>query len=220
MFVVATIASVAVHAWGQAMTNAAPSEVSASPPAAVEKSAEDEWSFALSASTYFVPDHHDYVQPTVTADRGWLHLEARYNYEALDTASTWIGYNFAGGHKLAWEFTPKVGGVFGGTTGVAAGYSGSLTWWKLEFYSEGEYLYDVRDPSGSFLYSWSELTIAPVEWLRIGLAEQRTRTDHAEKHVQPGIVLGITHDHIAFSTYVFDLDKSKPTVVLALSVHF
>ena len=79
------------------------------------------WSFAASAYTYVVPDDHDYVQPTVTADRGWLHLEARYNYEALDTGSAWVGYNFSGGETLAWEFTPMIGGVFGDTTGIAPG---------------------------------------------------------------------------------------------------
>ena len=117
------------------------------PPDADEKA----WSFSASAYTYFVPDDRDYVQPTFTADRGWLHLEARYNYEALDTGSAWVGYNFSGGEKLAWEFTPMLGGVFGDTTGIAPGYKGSLSWWKLELYSEGEYVFDTRQFLGQFL---------------------------------------------------------------------
>ena len=104
----------------------------------------DAWSFSASAYTYIVPDDGNYVQPTFTADRGWLHLEARYNYEALDTGSAWVGYNFSGGEKLAWEFTPMLGGVFGDITGVAPGYKGSLSWWKLELYSEGEYVFDTE----------------------------------------------------------------------------
>ena len=36
-----------------------------------------------------------------------------------------------------------LGGVFGETTGVAPGYKGSLSWWKLELYSEGEYVFDT-----------------------------------------------------------------------------
>src|SRR5438034_7336511 len=51
-----------------------------------------------------------------SADRGWLHLETRYNYENLETGSVWVGYNFSGGEKLQWEFTPILGGVFGNTT--------------------------------------------------------------------------------------------------------
>ena len=120
------------------------------------------WSFSASAYTYFVPDDREYVQPTFTADRNWLHLEARYNYEALDTGSAWVGYNFSGGETLAWEFTPIIGGVFGDTTGIAPGYKGSLSWLKLELYSEGEYVFDTGSTSDSFFYNWSELTLAPA----------------------------------------------------------
>jgi hypothetical protein len=65
------------------------------------------WAFSASAYTYVLPDDRAYVQPTVTADRGWLHLEARYNYEALHTGSAWVGDNFSGGKKLAWEVTRR-----------------------------------------------------------------------------------------------------------------
>jgi hypothetical protein len=119
---------------------------------AVVAQADDKaWSFSASAYTYVVPDDREYVQPTVTADRGWLHLEARYNYEALDTGSAWVGYNFSGGEKLAWEVTPILGGVFGDTTGIAPGYKASLGWLKLELYSEGEYVFDTGSTSDNFL---------------------------------------------------------------------
>ena len=59
------------------------------------ESGREAWSFSASAYTYIVPDCREYVQPTFTADRGWLHLEARYNYESLETGSAWIGYNFS-----------------------------------------------------------------------------------------------------------------------------
>ena len=121
-------------AFAQATTNVPTSAATPTPPEANEKA----WSFSASAYTYFIPDDRNYVQPTFTADRGWLHLEARYNYEALDTGSAWVGYNFSGGEALSWEFTPMIGGVFGDTTGIAPGYKGSLSWWKLELYSEGE----------------------------------------------------------------------------------
>ena len=102
-----------------------------------------------------MPDSRDYAQPTITAGRAWPHLEARYNYEALDTGSAWVGHNFGGGEKLAWEFIRMLGGVFGNTTGIAPGYEGSLSWWKLELYSEGEYVFDTRESSYNFFYTWS-----------------------------------------------------------------
>jgi len=104
-----------------------------------------EWSFSASTYIYFLPDEANYAQPTVTADRGWLHLEARYNYEDHDTGSLWAGYNFSGGETVTWELAPMLGGVFGNTAGLAPAYKGSLSWRKLEFASEGEYVFDVND---------------------------------------------------------------------------
>src|SRR5262249_6770711 len=43
---------------------------------------ERDWAFYASLGWYFVPDQTNYPQPTVTADRGPVHIEARYNYEA------------------------------------------------------------------------------------------------------------------------------------------
>ena len=160
------------------------------------------------------------MQPTITADRNWLHLEARYNYEALDTGSAWVGYNFAGGEKLAWEVTPMLGGVFGDTTGIAPGYKGSLSWWKLELYSEGEYVFDTRDSSGSFFYNWSELTVAPVDWLKLGMVTQRTRLYQTDRDIQRGFLVGLSYKQVSFTTYVFNPDESKPTVVVAAGVTF
>jgi len=147
---IAIIALCAGHALGQITTNA-PAATNSTPPAVEDDTRR--WSFSASASTYLVPHSRDYVQPTITADRGWLHLEARYNYEALDTGSAWVGYNLSGGDKLVWEITPMLGGVFGKSTGIAPGYKGSLSWWKLELYSEGEYVVDTGDSSASFFYN-------------------------------------------------------------------
>jgi len=147
------------HGLAQATTNAALSTATNTAPALTKDAAEKAWSFSASLSTYFVRDAADYVQPTLSADDEWLHLEARYNYEALDTGSAWVGYNFSGGEKLAWELTPMVGGVFGEVEGIAPGYKGSLSWWKLELYSEGEYVYATDVRSDSFFYNWSELRV-------------------------------------------------------------
>jgi hypothetical protein len=180
----------------------------------------ERWSFSASAYTYFVPDDREYVQPTLTADRGWLHLEARYNYEALDTTSLWIGYNLSGGDKLAWEVTPMLGGAFGDADGVLPGYKGSLSWWKLELYSEGEWFIDVHDASDSFYYSWSELSLYPVDWLRFGLVAQRTRLYDTDREVARGLLAGVSLNHFDVTGYVFDPDDSKPVYVLAVAVNF
>jgi len=217
--IAALLVFAALPVWAQLGTGDA-AAVTNTPPAVVEESAEPAWSFSASAYTYVVPDSREYVQPTFTADRDWLHLEARYNYEDLETGSAWVGYNFGGGEKLAWELTPMLGGVFGETTGFAPGYKGSLSWWKLELYSEGEYVIDPGDSSGSFFYNWSELTLAPVDWFRFGLVTQRTRAYEADREVQRGLLAGFSYKSVSLTAHVFNLDESEPTVVVAVSVEF
>ena len=207
----------------QTLTNAgpvtnSPSAESAAPPSLEEASSK--WAFSASVYGYLVSDDQSYAQPTLTADHDWLHLEARYNYEALKTGSTWIGYNFSGGKKLEWEFTPMLGGVFGDLTGVAPGYKGAVRWWKLELSSEGEYFVDPGDSSGNFFYNWSELTLSPVDWLRFGLVTQRTHAYQTDREIQRGLLAGFSVKRLNFTTYVFNPDESKPTVVLALGFSF
>src|SRR5690242_16275182 len=73
------------------------------------KTDEKKWEFSLSAYTYIVPNDREYVQPTLRVDRDWLHLEARYNYEDIDTGSVFVGYNMSFGHDLTLDLTPMIG---------------------------------------------------------------------------------------------------------------
>jgi hypothetical protein len=177
------------------------------------------WAFSASASGYFAEDGH-YVQPTFTADRHRLHLEARYNYEAVETGSVWVGCNFSGGEALSWEITPMLGGVFGATAGIAPGYKGSLSGWKLELYSEGEYVFDAQSSGDSFFYNWSEFTVTPLDRVRFGLVTQRTRAYQAERDIERGLLAGVTFEKVSVTGYVLDPDQAHPTFVVTVALTF
>ena len=113
-----------------------------------------------------------------------------------------------------------LGGVFGHTRGIAPGYKGSLSWWRLELYSEGEYVIDPRDSSENFFYNWSELTLAPVEWFRFGLVTQRTRAYETDREIQRGLLVGFNYKQVDLTTCVFNLDESRPTVAVAVGFSF
>jgi hypothetical protein len=217
-YTVAFLSLAAAQASGQTTSATSPTTTTNPPPKL--ETAEPKWIFSASVDTYVIPDGQDYAQPTVTADRDWLHLEARYNYEALHTGSAWLGYNFSGGKKLEWEITPMVGGVFGDMYGVAPGYEGSLTWWKLELYSQGEYVFDTADSSASYFYNWSELSLAPVDWFRIGMVTQRTRVYQTDRDIQRGLLAGFMYKRVDFTAYFFNIDESNPMYVFAIGLSF
>lgn len=178
------------------------------------------WSFSAAASIYALPDEPDYVQPAIAADRGWLHLEGRYNYEDRDTGSAWLGYNVSVGETVTLELTPMIGAVFGNTDGVAPGYKGSLGWRRLQLYSETEFVIDTRSSADSFLYTWSELEVAPADWCRFGLVAQRTKVYQTEFDIQRGFFVGVSYKGAAVTTYVFNPDAGRPIVVVGFTLSF
>lgn len=184
----------------------------------VEESAQ--WAASVSAYLYVLPEDSAYAQPTLALDRDWLHLEARYNYENLETGSAWVGYNLEFGDELWLELTPMLGGVFGATNGIAPGYEYTLGWWKLELYSEGELVFDTSETAGSFFYTWTDLSLSPLDWFRFGLSAQRTKVYETEFDTQRGFLVGLVLEQIEFGVWLFNPDASQPTVVVGMSAAF
>jgi len=195
-------------------------QTTSSTPASPTESSPDQWAYSLNISGYLVPHDRSYASPTFAADRGRVHLGARYNYEDKETGSLWVGYNFSAGDKLAFELTPMIGGVFGNTTGVASGYQASVAWKRLELSTEGEYVFDTQDSTGNFFYSWMELSYAPLEWCRAGLVAQRTKAYHTDLEIQRGLLIGFSHNRIDFTTYILNAGWTDPTVILSLGFRF
>lgn len=156
----------------------------------------------------------------VTADHRWLHLEARYNYEDLETGSLWAGYNFHAGSRWLVEATPMLGVVFGNTNAIAPGYEFSLTWTRLNLSSQGEYVADAGDQSKNYFYSWNELVYSATDWFHAGAAMQHTLAYQTPADVQLGGSFGFTRRGWDFTTYIFHSGLAQPTVVLGLSYSF
>ena len=178
------------------------------------------WEFALTSDGYIVPDEDGYFSPTFAADHGWLHLEARYNYENIRTGSLWVGYNFSAGKRLVFSATPMIGGVFGRTSGIAPGCEASLTYKTIELSVSNEYVFDTGSKRSNFYYAWPQLTYSPAEWFHIGLVAQRTKAYHTSLDTQRGFFVGISHKKLDFTTYVFNAGWTTPTVVLEARFSF
>ena len=181
---------------------------------------ENAWAFSASVYAYDVPEDEDFLNPVVTADRGMLHLEARYNYEALDTASIWGGANFSVGETWVFDSTVMLGGVFGDMEGFAPGFRLSLTRSWFEATSEAEYYIDNHDHEENFFYTWSEIAGYPLEWLRLGLSIQRTRAYETDLDIQRGPFVGFTWKSFDASAYVFNPGSDDATYTLGLSYEF
>ena len=192
----------------------------ANPQSPPQTAASVPWEVALAVDGYLLPDQDDYIDPTVSADHGRLHLEGRYNYENLRTGSLWIGYNISAGKKLVFHLTPMIGGVFGRTTGVAPGFEASLEYKKIKASISNEYVFDTNHKSGNFYYSWPQLSYSPREWLRVGLVAQRTKAFQTKLDTQRGFLVGLVYKKAEFTTYVFNVGWTDPSVVLEVGWSF
>jgi hypothetical protein len=172
--------------------------------AAAAEAEERSWALRFSAYGYLLPDESGYLLPIAAADHGGLHLEGRYNYEDRRTGSLWVGWNVELGDELKLSLTPIAGGVFGRTGGLGAGLEWSLAWGPLELYSENEVVLDLGDVEQSYFYAWSELSARPIEWLRLGLALQRTRAHDVPVDVSWGPLVGASVWKIELAGYCFN----------------
>jgi hypothetical protein len=128
--------------------------------------------------------------------------------------------SFAAGKKLALNVTPMIGGVFGRTTGIAPGCEASLSYEKVQLSVSNEYVFDTTHKSGSFYYTWPQLTYSATNWLRVGLMAERTRAFQTSLDVQRGFLVGISRTKWESTVYIFNAGFTGPTVVLELGLNF
>jgi hypothetical protein len=182
--------------------------------------AEEAWSFSLALYGFDPPDDDFYSTVIGYADRGPLHLEARYQYEALDSASFFVGRRFAFEGDVAAEVVPMIGVVGGDLDGIAPGFSADLTWRKLGWYVESVYVVDLDDSDENFLYTWSELTYAATDWFSFGLVGQRTRIRDQELEVDRGLLAEVALKKVSVSLYLFNPDQDDPYLGFSVGMGF
>jgi hypothetical protein len=181
---------------------------------------KSEWAFGVSAALYVLPDEDDFVLPVLTADRGWLHLEGRHNYEDLETTSLFVGGNWGGGEEVEWSVTPMLGGVFGLTEGIAPAVILSLGWRRLFLYSENEVVFALDEEGEDFFYSWNELTGSPLTVLEIGLIAQRLRSHESGLEVERGVLLRLYPGGVSVTGYLMNPFSDGQFGIVAVEAEF
>jgi len=169
---------------------------------------------------YAMRDESDFGVGVAAINRDALHLEGRYNYEARDSGSLFVGWNFSGGERVTFQLTPIIGVLFGESRGVIPGFEASVAYGSVDFYTEAEYVADSRHHDDSYFYAWSELGWKPVEWLRIGLVGQRTHTVHTDRDLQRGAFAQFILGRATLGVYAFNPDSSSRYVIGALGIQF
>ena len=74
--------------------------------------------------------------------------------------------------------------------------------------------------SNGYTYAWTELGFRPVEWLRFGVAGQRTRIYGGERDIQRGPFVQATWRRITIGGYWFNPGSNEQVFIGSIGVAF
>lgn len=180
---------------------------------------ERAWSGGVETLVYFFDDDDPLMMAVGSVDSGPVHLEARVQYEDRETVSLWAGWNVEIGSTVQLTIVPMIGAIVGRTDGVAPGLEVTLAWRKLEFYSEGEYVFSTAPGrEGDFGYNWSELRWQARDWLALGLSAQRTREHRSERSVDRGVLVAASWGRAEFAFRWFNYEEGSRFAIVSVAL--
>lgn len=184
-------------------------------------SAQKNWSGSVEGYYYLIPGEK--LPPTITgfADYKSLHLEARFNYEDINSLSVFAGWNFEKRYgKLDITATPITGLVIGRTNGILPGIEFSASYSIFNFYSENEYMLDFKGKDNYFFYSWTELNAQFSKNIAAGVLAQSLRWYKTKFDIQRGIYAEYNLGSFTFNVYYFNPFTSFNFTIAAASFTF
>jgi hypothetical protein len=179
------------------------------------------WKLELELNGFFGLEESAQLAPTASVDRGPLHLEARYNYDNLKTATFFAGWGFRwGGEETFLRAVPLVGGAVGRSAGIVPGLEVEAQWWRFSYWLELEYLFDFKNGSSNFFYTWSEVNLELVSFLWVGASWQRFRQVHSDRELDVGPMIGAGVGPVSLSLYYYGIGTPDRWALLTLEVRF
>ncbi|MEO8711163.1 MAG: hypothetical protein ABI405_03515 [Parafilimonas sp.] len=178
------------------------------------------WSGSLAGYYYFIPGEEMYPTLISCADFKSLHLEARYNYEDINTASVFAGWTFGKDSKLSYSVTPMAGIAVGNSNGVLPGLECSATYSAINFYTENEYMFDFTGKENYFFYSWTQLSANTFKNMQAGVLAESLRWFKTKFNVQRGIYAEYSPGNFTFDIYGFNLFTSSDFFMASVTYQF
>lgn len=181
---------------------------------------EKNWSASAAGYYYFIQNEKTYPTLIGTADINALHIEARYNYEDINTASLFGGWTWEKNGKLSLSFTPIIGFSVGNTMGFLPGLECSASYSKLNFYSENEYMLDFTGKENYFFYSWTQLSANILKNMQVGVLAESLRFYRTKFDVQRGVYAELSVGNFTFDLYYFNAFTDYDFAMLSLTFEF
>lgn len=145
------------------------------------------------------------------------HTEFRYNYEDVQTASLHFGKKISFPSIAGLEIIPLGGIIFGKLNGASLGTMVEVSFNKIYFSSEPQYVYSFRHNDQNYFYSWSELVYEFSRSIYGGIAMQHTKSHGEANFFEPGIVAAATVKNFEIPFYCFSPFSPNKNFVLGVN---
>jgi hypothetical protein len=132
-----------------------------------------------------------------------FYAEGRYNYEALNSFSLYMGRTFSKESALSYSISPMAGAVMGQYSGGSLAANISLGYKNFYLYSQPQYTFSLAGAENNYIYSWTDFTYSPKDWLSVGVSLQHTKPYKDKGYVQNGVVIETAIKNFTFPVYVF-----------------
>ena len=170
------------------------------------------WEFGISAYPTFVRDGENYTSAIAVADRGRC-ISKRDTTTSRSVRVQLLSDGLFPVEKHHVGVDSAAGGVWGTTRGFVPGARGAPSPGSSSTSTPRSSTSVTARTKHSYLYAWSELGFRPFEWLRIGIAGQRTRLYGGDRDIQRGPFAQLTWQRVTVGGYWFNPGSSDQLVV-------
>ena len=145
------------------------------------------------------------------------YMEARYNYEALNSFSLYYGKTFEKTAPVSYQVSPILGFVAGSLDGGSVGMNLEMDYNKLNFNTQSQYTFSIDKRSNSYVYSWSDLTYQLTDRFAAGVSLQQTKLYQVNGTFESGILVKAAYNAWTFPLYIFRPGTGNRYFVLGIN---
>jgi hypothetical protein len=176
--------------------------------AAQSKSGIENYNFLSSREAYvWMPLVHH-------VSKKGVYTELRYNYEAVNAASLYLGKSFTKEGTIKYTLTPMLGLVMGSYNGGSLALNMELEHKKTFVSMQTQYTVSSDDVKDNFFFNWTEIGYQPLKWLYAGVSTQQTVQYGGDVQSEYGILTGFVIKKFTIPVYVFNpLNKNRNFII-------
>ncbi|MGE5108285.1 MAG: hypothetical protein ACM3H8_12115 [Sphingobacteriales bacterium] len=148
------------------------------------------------------------VNPAISGSFGDYYFEARYNYEADNSASINVGKQILKKLKPV-EIVPIVGFVFGSFKAVTVELQTSLESGKWALSTDNQFSFEYTQPNKSLYFNWTVARYKITNSFRIGISTILDKHVSRDIVFDKGITAALAFEKWGIRFYAFNYEKGK-----------